>query len=223
MLAFRRSGGTDSATGPGVLRDALTLLAAVWSVLAVAPLLCGGLGRDAALLIAFGAATALTLAASGRVLDRARNPWRLGRALIVGVAVGWIVHPSLCGWIGVLGEAIGLEPMAVWRATDPDGNASVRVGEGVAVLLLAPVFEEILYRARLLPALSRWVGSLPALLASSALFALPHLEPWPMLGTFVAGGLLGAAWLVFEDVFLCIGLHAGMNLSALMWARGGGA
>ena len=100
-----------------------------------------------------------------------------------------------------------------------DQEVSIRMhtsgpSELVATLLLAPVFEEVLYRERLLPALQGLVGRAPALLMSSALFALPHLEPWPVFGTFVAGNLLGALWLAWRSVSLCVGTHLGLNLAA---------
>jgi membrane protease YdiL (CAAX protease family) len=204
----------DSGARLRALRGALAWMAGMWSVLALVPALAGCLGPAAARLTGFGLATALALAAASRPMLRAHRPRQAVAALSLGAAVGWILHPALCAWIAVLGWLIGLEAVTAWPAPGASGQ------ELLAALVLAPVFEEILYRARLLSALRAVVGAGPALLASSALFALPHLEPWALLGTFVAGGLLGAAWLAFEDVFLCIGLHAGMNLSAQTWAGG---
>ena len=90
----------------------------------------------------------------------------------------------------------------------------------VATALLAPVFEEIVYREALLPALSARFGHLMGIVLSSAAFALPHATPWSMLGSFVAGLLLGAVMSASRSTPLCIGLHAGFNLrlASLAWA-----
>jgi membrane protease YdiL (CAAX protease family) len=86
----------------------------------------------------------------------------------------------------------------------------------VAVLGLAPVFEELLYRERLLLALRTRTGALLAVTISSLLFALPHLEPWSVLTTSLVGLALGALMLASGSVALCIGLHAGLNLAAIV-------
>src|SRR3990172_1837075 len=48
----------------------------------------------------------------------------------------------------------------------------------VASVALAPVFEEILYRDRLLLALRARAGTPVAVVVTSVLFALPHLQAW---------------------------------------------
>jgi hypothetical protein len=57
----------------------------------------------------------------------------------------------------------------------------------VSLVALAPIFEELVYRGRLLPALRARIRLLPAIVASSALFAIPHLDRWSVLGTFLVG------------------------------------
>jgi hypothetical protein len=87
-----------------------------------------------------------------------------------------------------------------------------------ATILLAPLFEEFIYRDRLLPALDRGFGALPAVVVSSLLFAIPHLHPWRLLTAFLGGLALGATRRVSGSIALCIGLHSGFNAAAL-WAR----
>ena len=82
--------------------------------------------------------------------------------------------------------------------------------------MLAPVFEELLYRERLLAALAPRVGAPAAVFATSALFALPHLEPWHVVGTFFVGLGLGTVMRLGGSVGLCIAIHAGLNLASLV-------
>ena len=56
---------------------------------------------------------------------------------------------------------------------------------GENVIALAPVFEELLYRQRLLDPLRRRVGAAAAVTISSLLFAFPHLSPTRIAQTFV--------------------------------------
>ena len=93
----------------------------------------------------------------------------------------------------------------------------------VAVLVMAPLFEELLYRERLLDAIAATpLGGGGAALLTSALFALTHLAPWPMLGSFLVGLVLALTRLVSRNIAACIGLHAGLNLRPV-WDGAGSA
>jgi membrane protease YdiL (CAAX protease family) len=67
----------------------------------------------------------------------------------------------------------------------------------------------------LLPPLCARLGAAPANDLTSGLFAIPHAEPWSVLGTFLVGLLLGAVYVASGSISLCIGLHAGLNLASL--------
>ena len=199
------------------LRDAVGLMAATWAVLYIAPWLFAPTEFELATLISFGLCTVLAL--TGR-RARSLNPGRFGRkrataplAVLAGVGAGWALMPGLAQAVLQVGDVLGLPgPVPV---TGVRGPALL-----VATALLAPVFEEIVYREALLPALSARFGHLMGIVLSSAAFALPHATPWSMLGSFVAGLLLGAVMSASRSTPLCIGLHAGFNLrlASLAWA-----
>ncbi len=86
----------------------------------------------------------------------------------------------------------------------------------MAVIVCAPLFEELLYRERLLPALRARFGSPVAIVLSSLLFALPHLEPWNVLGTFAVGLLLGGVYVKTRSTAFCVAYHAGLNGACLI-------
>ena len=135
------------------------------------------------------------------VRPRAARPrWQRGSALLAGGVAG-----------GVAGAAL-LRAAAGSAAVPPavDGwTVAATVG-------LAPVFEEILYRERLLAALRPATGRVGACLLSSALFAAPHLEGAAVLRSFAAGLALAGVALGLRSVAPCIGLHAGANLTAVV-------
>ncbi len=185
------------------IRSAALALLTVWGLLA-----CGGLlavEHSRASLLSFAGATAFLLAT--RSYGHDRTPAASGALLLLGVVSGFASFPAWIVLIGLSGLALGLtlpsppeaKPPVLWAAT----------------ILLAPVFEEVLYRERLLAALGRTLGSSLAIPITSALFAISHLEPWRVLGTGLVGLMLGTAMRASGSLALCIGLHMGLNLAGL--------
>jgi membrane protease YdiL (CAAX protease family) len=123
-----------------------------------------------------------------------------------GLATGWTLLPGLASVILWVGDGLGFS--GPWPRGGGHGPAHL-----AATVVLAPLFEEIVYRDRLLPALVARVGRGPGLLLSSAAFALPHATPWAILGSFGAGLVLGGTMLAGRNnLGLCVGIHAGLNL-----------
>lgn len=177
-------------------------MATVWTVLALG----GALGEAAhGRAIVFGLATLLVLLVRPH---SARPPARTPSLLcfLVGYA-------SLPAWVWVcwnIGSYVGIPPVS--PVPPALGDPLV----WLSALLLAPVFEELLYRERLLPALRARLGAPAAVLLSSLLFALPHLEAWSVLTTFAVGLMLGVLMLAGRSVYPCITLHMGLNAGALL-------
>ena len=197
----RRPGPRSAASPPGLAGTA-GLVALTWGVLAAAPPLFSDLAPGAAHLVGFGLCSAVALGA------RHALPRVTVRAVLAGVAglgAGWLLLPGLGGAVLWAGGGLGIP------GAPPEGGAR---GPAllVATCLLAPIFEEIVYRERLLPALAARIGNLPGLLLSSAAFALPHGRPWSILGGFAAGLVLGSLMLAGRRLAPCVGLHAGLNL-----------
>ncbi|MGF1599348.1 MAG: lysostaphin resistance A-like protein [Acidimicrobiales bacterium] len=131
---------------------------------------------------------------------------------------------------GVVVQAVVL-PILYWpllRFVDGDPSESARelvagadglVGHVllvVAVVVVAPVVEELFFRGLFLRALERSVGTVAAVVVSSAVFALVHRQVLPLPGLFLFGvaaaaitvrtGRLGPAW----------AFHVGFNLTTLV-------
>lgn len=175
------------------------LLATVWCLLLLGAACAPAVGAFPARLGAYAACAVLLLVT---------RPRRAGRvslaAALLAVAAGYLALPFWLGASYGVGSGLGLAPAR-------PAPASFTAGDALASLALAPLFEELLYRERLLPALRARLGAPLALLATSALFAAPHLEPWNVLGAFLVGLALGALFLASGRVELAIGYHAGLN------------
>lgn len=126
------------------------------------------------------------------------------------------------GWLRTAG--VLLLPMLLWpRVLSapaqwlwPDAVVSEYPGLGlglaVTVILLVPVFEELLYRGLLLRALEPW-GRLPALIVTSLVFGLGH-GPVQLVGTVALGWVLGWLTLEYGSIWPAVLLHAAFNAMA---------
>jgi membrane protease YdiL (CAAX protease family) len=195
----------------GPLATSAILLFAVWDLLLLGQVSARWLGAELATLSSFLVVTLLVVGG-----HRARHlvGGRSMRAALLGMIVGCATYPLWVVSISAVGLALGL------AAPDPHAAHAMDLALVVATVALAPVFEEILYRDRLLPALRDRTGAPLAVVVTSALFALPHVEAWSVLGTFLVGLALGVTRLLAGSLSLCIGIHGGLNLASLLWGRG---
>jgi membrane protease YdiL (CAAX protease family) len=200
-----RSAGGSAAT----LERALVSLALVWLSLAIGAAGCPRLGVDAAVLLAFGLATAGIVATRPRGA-RSGSPRRVAAGALAGLAAGWASYPAWWSACLLLVLALGLSPGAPREPAIGPGACRL------AAVLLAPLFEEPLYRGRLLDAIRPRLGAPATVALTSVLFALPHGEPAAVAATFLVGTGLAAARLAGRSLAVAVGLHAGLNLAALV-------
>lgn len=187
------------------LAGPLLVMMSVWVLLLLGQAAGAWIGRHLAVLGAFALATGLVVWTRPRPLR-----WTVGWAPGVGALAGYLTFPAWVVVISVAGLAVGLVP----GRPGPAGQGGPALW--LATIVLAPVFEELLYRERLIPVLRASVGAPAAILGTSVLFALPHLESWSVLGTLLVGLALGTLYVATGSVALCIGLHAGLNLAAVV-------
>jgi membrane protease YdiL (CAAX protease family) len=133
-------------------------------------------------------------------LRRALGQWLMVLPLVA--LSGWLVHQ-------LLGDPGGSNPLLelVLTARDPLALA----GFALTATVLAPLFEETLFRGVLLPVLGRQWGPRSALLASALVFALAHLSLGELVPLLVLG--LGLGWLRLRSGRLapCVVMHALWN------------
>jgi membrane protease YdiL (CAAX protease family) len=102
-----------------------------------------------------------------------------------------------------------------WETATPVGVAGSLIAM-LGVFILVGIQEEILSRGYHLQNLAEALGIPWAMLISSTIFALLHLQNpnvsvASLLGLIAAGYLLAYAWLRTGDLWLAIGLHIGWN------------
>lgn len=133
-------------------------------------------------------------------LRRALGQWLMVLPLVA--LGGWLVER-------LLGDPGGSNPLLelVLTARDPLALA----GFALTATVLAPLFEETLFRGVLLPVLGRHWGPRLALLASALVFALAHLSLGELVPLLLLG--LGLGWLRLRSGRLapCVLMHALWN------------
>ena len=129
-------------------------------------------------------------------------------------AAGWLmVTPvvTLVGWLVVklVGDPGGSNPLLelVLGSRDPLALALLLL----TAVVLAPLFEEVIFRGTLLPVLAARVGSGTAVLLSALVFALAHLSIGELAPLTVLGIGLGLLRLRGGRLLPCVLMHALWN------------
>jgi len=86
----------------------------------------------------------------------------------------------------------------------------------LALVLVAPITEELLFRGWLLQDLKEQYGTRRALIWSSLLFGLVHIGPAAVLYATLGGLVLGAVALRTKSTLASIAMHAGVNALPLL-------
>lgn len=94
------------------------------------------------------------------------------------------------------------------------GAQPIHALRAISIFLLAPAFEESLYRGHLFAGLADAWSTSAAVFASAACFALPHADALHVGATFLAGLALGVLRARTRRVEPCIAMHIGLNVAA---------
>lgn len=134
-------------------------------------------------------------------------------------SLGWLLAVLAFGWL--------YEWTSVWldRPPMPPVMEQLFVTAGwlpallVAVVVLAPAFEELAFRGFCLGGLAR-LGPVAAVALSSVPFAVIHVQydPFDVVAVLALGTLFGAARWQSGSTLLCFGLHAFHNALASLQA-----
>ena len=146
--------------------------------------------------------------------------WRDLKVGVVGVAagvplvMGLVTLVVMVGlWAGVAAPAFG---HPVFEVIQGGASVGVLLGHGLSAVVLAPVFEECIFRGLVQTSLlvgAGWGHRWKVIFVSSALFTLVHAGlPWQVLpGLFVLGVLLGWVYERTGSLLPAVLVHMGFN------------
>jgi len=125
------------------------------------------------------------------------GPAPAGPAFAVGLAAGLAFLPLMAAttWVQEkVFEALEMpmesQDLVTFATKGSDGEFAL---VAFVAVILAPIFEETVFRVHLYSGLRRWMGPVLAALLSASLFSLSHLQPIAFPVTFLLG--LCLAWL----------------------------
>lgn len=132
------------------------------------------------------------------------------RELIQGLALGGG---------GIVAAVVIMLAIGALRYSGDDGTAAGWVGTmlwHLLVFTVAAAAEEAVFRGYAFQALARGFGGVPAVVVTSALFALaharnPNVGTFALLNIFLAGVMLGAAYLKTMSLWFATAVHTGWN------------
>ncbi|MEM9134048.1 MAG: type II CAAX endopeptidase family protein [Actinomycetota bacterium] len=141
----------------------------------------------------------------------------VGAAIGVGLQIA--VLPLL---YFVIGRFIDIDPSESARelVNQADGVLDLALLV-VAVVVMAPLVEELFFRGLLLQSIDRAIGPVPAVLISSVVFALVHVEPIVLPGLFLFGVVASVITLRTGSLGIAWALHAAFNLTTVVLIRAG--
>ncbi|SMC88681.1 CPBP family intramembrane glutamic endopeptidase [Moheibacter sediminis] len=84
-----------------------------------------------------------------------------------------------------------------------------KVAGFITVCILAPILEEILFRGILLRGmLHQGINPAIAIILSSILFGLAHMNPWQFIGAGILGAIFAYIYYRTKSLWICIFLHS---------------
>jgi uncharacterized protein len=145
---------------------------------------------------------------------RRRDWWWVG----VGVAAQGVLVAVIAG-VTWLFDVDDDDPQELVQRLQDERSPGIVLLAVLAIVVLAPLAEELLYRGLLLRSLTRWMGDGPAIVVSSLVFASVHLTgiDWGVSAVLVVAALFALALLLgtlaVRDGSLSrpILVHAGFN------------
>jgi len=148
---------------------------------------------------------------------------RPGRRRLLGAAgVGFVAGLGLQFPLAELGNVVAqrfpLSPETqafLFRLSQPSSVPEL-LATLLAIVLAAPLAEEVVFRGLLVVGLRRAVGVGPAIVGSSVLFGLVHGHPTAIAYATTAGLVLGLLAARTGSIALGVAVHAGVNALPLL-------
>lgn len=129
-------------------------------------------------------------------------------AALLGLAVSWIVG----GIITQIVEAIRGTPVTQPEQLPKDLHGVSIALAGFAVIVVAPIAEELFFRGFIHQAFRKWRGVTQATLLSAFVFALAHFDPLLIAGIFPLGVVLAYVFEKRQSLGATMTAHATYNL-----------
>lgn len=102
---------------------------------------------------------------------------------------------------------VSLIPISDWWLEALGAFDDENIYSLIAAVIAAPVLEELLFRGIILDGFLRLYSPKKAILYSSFLFGLVHMNPWQFITAMVGGVFMGWVYYRTKNLLLCILIH----------------
>jgi len=138
-----------------------------------------------------------------------RFNWRkLGYAAIMIIAFRLIFDNSLTFWVNSISM-----PKFINEAFDELAVSPIVLI--FSVIIVAPIYEEIIFRGILLKGMSKKINPIIALVVSALFFAIAHMNIPQGINAFILGLAVGFIYLKTDSIYLSIFAHSLNNVLAV--------
>ncbi len=115
-------------------------------------------------------------------------------------------------FVVIIDQITTLIPTPEWFIELMNEQVSNDLYSFLTIVIIAPIFEEIIFRGIILDGFLKKFSANKSILLSSLLFAIIHLNPWQGIGAFIAGLFLGWIYFKTQSIIPCIAIHLTNNL-----------
>jgi hypothetical protein len=112
------------------------------------------------------------------------------------LSLGFIIEPLA-----------NLIPIPEWFKKLLDQVISRDVYSFITIAIAAPILEEFIFRGVVLEGMLKQYSPQKAIIWSSLIFGIAHLNPWQFIGAFFIGLLIGWVYYKTKSLWPCIFLH----------------
>nr|WP_321451793.1 type II CAAX endopeptidase family protein [uncultured Carboxylicivirga sp.] len=135
--------------------------------------------------------------------------WSVDNYLLIPL----VIIATVCLLFGIIYPVLSLIPMPESvQEIFMNFGGEVSVFSFLLLVVAAPVLEELIFRGIMMEGLIKRYSPQKAILISSMLFGLVHLNPWQFIVAFLLGIFLGWIYYNTKSVLLCIIIHGTTNL-----------
>ena len=133
----------------------------------------------------------------------------------IGVVLLLVITTIALQWgvTGPIGYSIPMPEM--FQKIFRDLAEQMNDGYGlISIAIMAPFFEEFIFRGVMLDGLLKRKSTWTAILISAALFGLVHLNPWQFVTAMIIGTLAGWVYSRTKSLIYCMIIHFANNFTA---------
>lgn len=143
------------------------------------------------------------------------RPWPRAVGVTIGFALlAYISLNLMVLAYGLVVQVFGLEFLEPDQQIPDEfyDSTIALIALGIAVVISAPITEEIFFRSFLFGGARRYIGVLPAALVTGFIFSLAHYNPGLIIPFTVVGAVLALAYHRTGSIHVAIGAHLLFNL-----------